>query len=198
MSIESRVLKILMYPISTETCMNNNTLSKLGMAGACAGLLSLAVAARAAEPHQAIQPLTQQCGLALDPQVDAAAKPYLEGMVAVAGPKPTWLTSVCPMASSKSEEGLYRLKAALGAHLLHQVSTHGMLSDAQRQSVGQAIDRAKGRLAKKDQAVELVYVDVRTNAAYAGMTPDGVVYRLKDTAPAVSKTLDRYTERFGP
>ena len=72
--------------------MNNNIFSRIRMAGACAGLLSLAVAVKAAEPYEAV-PLTQQCGLALNPLVDAAAKPYVEGLVAVAGPKPTWLAS---------------------------------------------------------------------------------------------------------
>lgn len=177
--------------------MNNNTLSKLGIAAACAGLLSLAVAAKAAEPYQAVPPLTQQCGLALDPQVDAAAKPYVEGLRAIEGPKPTWLTSVCPEASAKGEEGLNRVKAALGAHLLHQVSIHGTLSAAQRHSVGQAIDRAKG-LGNKDQAMELVYVDARSNAALAGMSADGLAYGLKGTAPDVAKTMDAAALRWGP
>lgn len=130
--------------------MRNNALSKIGMTGACAGLLSLALAAKAAEPYQAMSPLSQQCGLALDPKVDAAAKPYIEGLRAVEGPVPSWLSSVCPMASPKDEEGLYLLKAALGAHLLHQVSTHGALSDAQRKVVRQARDVPKGFWTKKN------------------------------------------------
>lgn len=197
-ALNKMVLKIMLYPISTEIHMKNNTLSRIGMAGACAGLLSLAVAAKAAEPYQAIPPLTQQCGLALNPQVDAAAKPYLEGLVAVAGPKPTWLASVCPGASTNDEEGLYRVKAALGAHLLHEVSTKGTLSDAQRKSVRQSLDVAKGLWTKKNQLEELVYVNVRSNAAHAGIPADGLAYQLKDKAPAVAKTLDSAALRWGP
>ena len=189
----------MLYPISIVIFMNNSTLYKLGVAGVSAGLLNLAIMAQAAEPYQAISTLTQQCGLPLDAQLDAAAKPYVEGLVAVEGPKPTWLTSVCPEASAaKSEERLDRVKAVLGAHLLHQANTHSSLSAAQRKSIGQAIGRPKVGLLKKDRILAWVFNELRANAAYAGKNTDGLAYQIKDTAPAVSKTLNDFAERFGP
>lgn len=179
--------------------MQSNTIISLGAAAACAGLLSLAMQAHAAEPRPASAPLSKQCGLVLDPQVDEAARPYVDGLVAVGGNGAAWLPGVCAEAgAAKGEEGLQRVKAALGAHLLHQVNAQGTLSAAQRHAVGQAIDRAKERLASKDQALELVYVDVRTNAALAGVPADGFAHQLKERAQAVAKTLDGFAQRWGP
>jgi hypothetical protein len=183
--------------------MDNNTLSNLGMAAACAGLLSLAMQTQAAEPSAWMAaPLSKQCGLALNPQVDAAAQPYIGALVAVGGPQATWLPSVCPEAkSTTNDEGLQLVKAMLGAHLLHQVSTMGKLSVGQKKAIADAIEqrtKRKAVLATKDAALKTVYVDVRTQAAGAGMSADGLVYQLKDSATDVSKTLDRFAEKWGP
>lgn len=175
------------------------TLSKMGAAAICAGLLALAIQAQAAEPAWAMPPLSQQCGLTLDPQVDAAAKPYLVGLAAVGGVPATMGDSLCTEAgAARGDDGVHRLKAVLGAHLLHQVTTRETLTDAQRKAIGQAIDRAKVRAAKRDQVLELVYVDVRSNAALVNVSADGLAYDLKGKAPAVAKTLGGFAERFGP
>lgn len=175
------------------------TLSKMGAAAICAGLLALAMQAQAAEPAWAMPPLSQQCGLTLDPQVDAAAKPYLVGLAAVGGVPATMGDSLCTEAgAARGDDGVHRLKAVLGAHLLHQVTTRDTLTDAQRKAIGQAIDRAKVRAAKRDQVLELVYVDVRSNAALVNVSADGLAYDLKGKAPAVAKTLGGFAERWGP
>lgn len=182
-----------------ELLVNMDTLSKMGAAAICAGLLSLAVQAQAAEPTWAMPPLSQQCGLTLDPQVDAAAKPYQAGLVAVGGVPASWGDALCTeAAAAKGDDGMHRLKAVLGAHLLHQMTTRDTLNAAQRKAIGQAIDRAKVRAASRDQALELVYVDVRSNAALANVSADGLAYDLKDKAPAVAKTLGGFAERWGP
>ena len=175
------------------------TLSKMGAAAICAGLLALAMQAQAAEPAWAMPPLSQQCGLTLDPQVDAAAKPYLVGLAAVGGVPATMGDSLCTEAgAARGDDGVHRLKAVLGAHLLHQVTTRETLTDAQRKAIGRAIDRAKVRAAKRDQVLELVYVDVRSNAALVNVSADGLAYDLKGKAPAVAKTLGGFAERWGP
>ncbi len=175
------------------------TLSKMGAAGICAGLLALAMQAQAAEPAWAMPPLSQQCGLTLDPQVDAAAKPYLVGLAAVGGVPATMGDSLCTEAgAARGDDGVHRLKAVLGAHLLHQVTTRETLTDAQRKAIGHSIDRAKVRAAKRDQVLELVYVDVRSNAALVNVSADGLAYDLKGKAPAVAKTLGGFAERWGP
>lgn len=171
---------------------------RLGQAAAMAALLTTAIQAPAAQPTW-LAPLSTQCKLALDPQWDAQAKPYVQGLAALRESGPAWLPSVCAEAGkSMGEEGMYRVKAMLAAHLLHQVNEHGPLNAEQRRAVGQAIGVAQNKLAKQEQAVEMVYADARTQAAYGGMSADGLAYGMKDTAPAVAKTLDGFAERFGP
>ena len=182
--------------------MNNNTLSIRGIAAACAGLLSLALHVHAATPSASMaEPLSQQCGTAVDKQLDAAAQSYIDALVAMGGPQNTWQATVCPQAKAKTDPSFWHAKALLGAHLLQRISTMPNLSAVQKKAIVEAIEqrtKRKAVLASKDAALENVYVDVRTQAAGADMNIDALAYELKDSAPQVSKVLAKYADAWGP
>lgn len=143
--------------------------------------------------------LSHQCGVTLDPQVDAAAKPYLAGLLAMGSAPAARGDALCAEAAAATgDDGLNRFKAVIGAHLLHQVSTRDMLNAAQRKAIGQAIDNAKVRAGSRDKVLEMVYVDVRSNAALSNISADGLAYQLQTKSPAVAKTLGGLAERWGP
>lgn len=177
--------------------MKTQTLSKLHF-WLCIGLLATAPSA-SAQPHVALPSLSQQCGETFDPLVDAATKHYLVGLVALGGTHATWGDSLCKEASgSRADDGMHRLKAVLGAHLLHQAATRETFSPAQRKAISHAIDRAKVLAASRDKTLELIYVDVRSNAALINVSADGLAYDLSDKSPAVAKTLGKFAARWEP
>ena len=143
--------------------------------------------------------MTEQCGLTLKPQVDAAAKVYQVGIAAVGGAPASRGDAVCTAAGAAGNEGgMHRFKAVLGAHLLHQISTRDTLTSAQRQVISEAIGSAKVNASNRNGVLELVYVDVRSNAALADVSADGLAYDIAAKAPAVAKTLGALAERWGP
>lgn len=177
--------------------MKTHTLSKIHFL-LCISLLVIAPSA-SAQRHVTPPSLSQQCGETFDPLVDAATKHYLVGLVALGGTHATWGDPLCKEASgAKAGDGMHRLKAVLGAHLLHQAATRDTFSPAQRKAMSQAIDRPKVLTASRDRTLELLYVDVRSNAALVNVSAEGLAYDLRDKSPAVAKTLGECAERWEP